>query len=48
MTTSDPSEKFRRSDSSEGDLRKAAELLGPVVEPPSFWSAIANDVEVGG
>lgn len=41
-----PFEKFRRSDSDEAELRDAAELLGAVVEPPSFWSAIANDASM--
>jgi hypothetical protein len=36
-------EKFKRTDSSEAELYEAAELLGAVVEPASFWSAIANE-----
>lgn len=39
-------EKFTRGDSSEAELREAAEHLGSVVEPPSFWSAIANDASL--
>src|SRR5206468_2467897 len=39
-------EKFKRTDSSEAELREAARLLGAVVEPPSFWSAIANDASM--
>jgi hypothetical protein len=39
-------EKFKRTDSSEAELREAAELLGAVVESPSFWSAIANDASM--
>jgi len=38
-----PFEMFQRRDSGEAELREAAERLGPVAEPPSFWSAIAND-----
>jgi len=39
----DPLRPFTRSDAGEAQLREAAERLGPVAEPPSFWSAIAND-----
>jgi len=39
-------EKFKRARSSEAELRDAAALLGEVVEPPSFWSAIANDASM--
>jgi hypothetical protein len=41
-----PFEKFGRTDASEAELREAAKLLGAVVEPPSFWSAIANDASM--
>jgi hypothetical protein len=42
----DPWDTFKRSDSSEAELREAAKLLDAVVEPPSFWSAIANDASM--
>jgi hypothetical protein len=43
MTTSAALEIFLRRDLGEAELRKAAELLGPVTENACFWSAIAND-----
>jgi hypothetical protein len=39
-------EKFKRTDSSEGELREAAKVQGPVDEPSSFWSRIANDASM--
>jgi hypothetical protein len=42
----DQFEKFKRADLSEAELHEAAGLLGAVVEPASFWSAIANDASV--
>jgi hypothetical protein len=39
-------EKFKRTNLSEGELREAVESLGAVVEPASFWSAIANDASM--
>lgn len=38
-----PLENFKQPHLSEAELREAVELLGAVVEPPSFWSEIAND-----
>jgi len=43
MNMQDPYTIFRRSDSTEDDLWRAAEALGDVSEPPTFWSSIAND-----
>ncbi len=41
--SSHPFEVFERRDATEAELRGAAEQVAPVVETPSFWSAIAND-----
>jgi hypothetical protein len=41
-----PFERFSRAASSEAELRQAMEGLGAVIEPPSFWSAIANDASM--
>jgi hypothetical protein len=39
-------EKFKQAESSEAELREAAEQLGAVTESPSFWSEIANDASM--
>jgi hypothetical protein len=38
-----PFDVFQRRDTDEDELQEAAAHLGPVAEPPSFWSTIAND-----
>lgn len=42
----DPFEEFKRADASEAEIGQAGELLGAVVELPSFWSGIANDASM--
>lgn len=42
MSMRDPYTILRQSDSTEEELWRAAEALGDVSEPPSFWSSIAN------
>jgi len=46
MMATNPFETFWQRGSSEAELHEAAGLLGPVVEPPSFWSAITNDASM--
>lgn len=39
----DPFAVFERREAKREELREAAKRLGPVEEPPWFWSHIAND-----
>lgn len=43
MMADDPLEKFCRANVTEAELREVLDRLGPIKEPASFWSAIAND-----